>query len=147
MSSFRLLTLLVFLASECCQSQSRNPGPNPPPRRPPQPCAADTDGLYKVSDFGMKGPELIYKEDPAISREIRRKTTGAVVTVQLTVNTKGKPENVHILTSSALDLEDDIALVKEVDQRSINSVKQYPFIPATCNGTAAPVMVNVEINF
>jgi len=96
----------------------------------------------------MKGPELIYKEDPAISREIRRKTTGAVVTVQLTVNTKGKPENVHILTSSARDLdEDDIALVKEVDQRSINSVKQYPFIPATCNGTAAPVMVNVEINF
>ena len=90
---------------------------------------------------------MIYKEDPAISREIRRKTTGAVVTVQLTVNTKGKPENVHILTSSALDLEDDIALVKEVDQRSINAVKQYRFIPAKCNGTAAPVMVNVEINF
>ena len=71
-----------------------------------------------------------------------------VVTLRLIVDAKGNPEDVHILRSSARDLEeDDIALVNEVDQKSINAVKQYRFKPATCNGTAAPVMVNVEINF
>jgi len=59
------------------------------------------------------------------------------VLVNLWVDTNGLPSHVRVIRGVGMGL----------DEKAVEAVKQYRFIPAKCNGTAAPVMVNVEINF
>jgi protein TonB len=60
-----------------------------------------------------------------------------VVTVNLVVNTRGLPENVHILRGVGMGL----------DEKAVEAVKQYRFKPAMLGGKPVAVEVNVEVNF
>ena len=59
------------------------------------------------------------------------------VTVNLVVDTSGRPQKVHIVRGVGMGL----------DQKALEAVRQYRFKPAMENGHPVPVQVNVEVQF
>jgi len=93
-------------------------------------------GLYHVGG-GVSAPVPIYEVEPEFSEEARKAKFMGVVTVNLIVNTRGLPENVHILRGVGMGL----------DEKAVEAVKQYRFTPAKMGGKPVAVEVNVEVNF
>jgi protein TonB len=86
---------------------------------------------------GVSSPEVIFKVEPEFSEEARKAKFMGVVTVNLIVDTKGLPQNVHISRGVGMGL----------DEKALEAVRQYRFKPAMENGKPVPVQVNVEVNF
>jgi TonB family protein len=86
---------------------------------------------------GVTEPELIHKTDPEFSAEAKKAKFNGIVLVNLIVDAKGKPQNVHVLRGVGMGL----------DEKAIKAVKQYKFKPAMEGGKPVPVGLNVEINF
>jgi TonB family protein len=86
---------------------------------------------------GVSAPVPIYEVTPEFSEEARKAKFQGVVTVNLVVNQRGLPENVHILRGVGMGLDD----------KAIEAVKQYRFKPAMMGGKPVAVEVNVEVNF
>jgi TonB family protein len=82
-------------------------------------------------------PELIYKVDPVFSAEAKKAKFNGLVLVNLIVDAKGKPQNVHVLRGVGMGL----------DEKALKAVKAYKFKPATELGKPVPVGLNVEVNF
>ena len=93
-------------------------------------------GLRRVGG-GVSSPEVIFKVEPEFSEEARKAKFMGVVTVNLIVDTKGMPQNVHVVRGVGMGL----------DQKALEAVRQYRFKPAMENGHPVPVQVNVEVNF
>lgn len=93
-------------------------------------------GLRRVGG-GVSSPEVIFKVEPEFSEEARKAKFMGVVTVNLIVDTKGLPQNVHVVRGVGMGL----------DQKALEAVRQYRFKPAMENGKPVPVQVNVEVNF
>jgi protein TonB len=86
---------------------------------------------------GVSAPVPIYEVEPEFSEEARKAKFMGVVTVNLIVDRKGMPENVHILRGVGMGL----------DEKAIEAVKQYRFKPAMLGGKPVAVEVNVEVDF
>ena len=86
---------------------------------------------------GVIGPKIIYQPEPEFSEEARKAKFMGVVTVSLIVDQNGKPQNVHVTRGVGMGL----------DENAVAAVKQYRFKPATENGKAVAVYLNVEVNF
>jgi len=86
---------------------------------------------------GVSAPVPIYEVDPEFSEEARKAKFMGIVTVNLWVNEKGLPTNVHVLHGVGMGL----------DEKAVDAVKQYKFKPAMENGKPVTVEVNVEVNF
>lgn len=93
-------------------------------------------GLRRVGG-GVSAPEVIFKVEPEFSEEARRAKFMGVVTVNLTVDTAGRPQNVHVIRAVGMGL----------DQKALEAVRQYRFKPAMEDGHPVPVQVNVEVQF
>jgi protein TonB len=86
---------------------------------------------------GVSAPVPIYEVEPEFSEEARKAKFMGVVTVNLIVDTKGMPQNVHVLRGVGMGL----------DQKAVEAVEQYRFRPAMEAGKPVPVQLNVEVNF
>jgi protein TonB len=93
-------------------------------------------GLRKIGG-GVSQPQVIYQVDPEFSEEARKAKFMGVVLVNLIVDTRGLPQNVHILRGVGMGL----------DEKAIEAVRQYRFKPAMEGGKPVPVELNVEVNF
>jgi len=80
---------------------------------------------------------VVSKVDPEFTTEARQKKLAGVVLVNLIVDAKGKPQNVHVGRGIGSGL----------DQNAVAAVKKYKFEPATENGKPVPVALSVEVNF
>ena len=85
----------------------------------------------------MTSPEVISRVEPKFSDEARAEEFEGVVTVNLIVNTKGLPENVHVIRG----------VERGLDEAALEAITQYRFKPAMENGKPVPVRVNVEVHF
>jgi TonB family protein len=96
------------------------------------------DGIpvAKIGD-GVTSPVVIHKVDPEFSVEARKAKFMGLVLVNLVVDTKGKPQNVHVLRGVGMGL----------DENAVKAVRAYKFRPATEDGKPVPVALNVEVNF
>jgi hypothetical protein len=63
----------------------------------------------------------------------------------MTIDTDGKPIDVHILPSSKSVDNGNLAI--DTRMMCINTVQQYRFKPATFQGKPIPIDLIVEINF
>jgi protein TonB len=93
-------------------------------------------GLRHVGG-GVSAPKLIYQVEPEFSEEARKAKFMGIVLVNLVVDAKGNPQNVHVLRGVGMGL----------DEKAIEAVRQYRFNPAIEGGKPVPVEVNIEVNF
>ncbi len=93
-------------------------------------------GLRHVGG-GVSAPVPIYEVEPEFSEEARKAKFMGVVTVNLIVDSKGMPQNVHVLRGVGMGLDD----------KAVEAVKQYRFKPAMEAGKPVAVQLNVEVNF
>lgn len=94
-------------------------------------------GAIRSVGGGVSEPIVIHEVQPEFSEEARRAKFPGVVTVNLIVDTKGMPQNVHVIQGVGMGL----------DEKAIEAVKQYRFKPAMENGQPVPVYVNVVVSF
>jgi periplasmic protein TonB len=93
-------------------------------------------GLRRIGG-GVSSPVVIYQVEPEFSEEARKAKFMGVVLVNLIVDAKGNPQNVHVLRGVGMGL----------DEKAVEAVRQYRFKPAMAEGKPVPVELNVEVNF
>jgi TonB family protein len=86
---------------------------------------------------GVTPPIAISTTVPDYTIEARKAKYMGVVLVNLIVDAKGKPQNVHVLRGVGMGL----------DAKAVEAVKQYKFKPAMKDGVAVEFPLNVEVNF
>jgi hypothetical protein len=112
--------------------KAHQPRPNP-----------DASGKYHAGD-GVTAPKLVYSAQPEFPKKMRFPSVDRC-TVGMTIDTDGKPIDVHILPSSKSVDNGNLAI--DTRMMCINTVQQYRFKPATFQGKPIPIDLIVEINF
>ena len=95
------------------------------------------DVVYSAKD-GISASVVLYEPAAEFSDEAWRDKYQGVCVVSMIVDAKGIPQNVHVLRSLGMGL----------DEKAIEAARKYRFKPAMKkDGTPVPVMLKVEINF
>ena len=95
-------------------------------------------GLRHIGN-GVSAPVAIYQPEAEFSDEARRAKYEGTVVVSLIVDANGNPQNVHVVRSLGMGL----------DEKALEAVRLYKFKPAMDQTThkAVPVPINVEVRF
>lgn len=93
-------------------------------------------GAFKVGG-GVSQPTLLVKVDPEYSEEARKAKYSGTVTLQLVVDVDGKAKNIKVMRGVGLGL----------DEKAVEAVQKWKFIPGKKNGQPVPVYATVEVNF
>ncbi|HUP04271.1 MAG TPA: energy transducer TonB [Bryobacteraceae bacterium] len=86
---------------------------------------------------GVTAPQLQHKVEPEYSEEARKAKFQGTVVLYIEVDPSGKATNIHVLRSLGLGL----------DEKAIEAVKKWTFIPGKKNGVPVTVQATVEVNF
>jgi periplasmic protein TonB len=92
--------------------------------------------VYQVGG-GVSPPELVFAPDPEFSDEARRAKFQGTCVVSVVVDAKGNIQHAHIIGHLGMGL----------DEKALEAVKQYRFIPAKLAGKPVPVEIVVEVIF
>jgi TonB family protein len=82
-------------------------------------------------------PTLVAKTEPEYSEEARQARLQGTVRLRIEVSTQGVAQNIAVINSLGLGL----------DERAMDAVKKWRFLPGKVNGKTATVMAYVEVNF
>ncbi len=82
-------------------------------------------------------PKLIHAIDPQYPEKARQARYEGTVILWLIVETDGQGHDIRVAKSLGMGL----------DLAAVNAVKEWKFEPATYEGKAVPVEINVEVNF
>jgi TonB family protein len=93
-------------------------------------------GVFRAGG-GVTAPSLIYKVEPEYSEEARKAKYQGVVVLYVEVDPGGRAENVRVLHSMGLGL----------DEKAIEAVKKWRFRPGYKDGKPVTVAAMVEVNF
>jgi TonB family protein len=97
----------------------------------------DLNAVPMKMGSNVTAPRVTFQVNPAFSEEERKTKLRGEVTVSLWVNEKGKPVQVHIVRG----------LGNSLDQKSVEAVEQYKFVPAMQDGVPVLVKLNIVVNF
>jgi TonB family protein len=92
--------------------------------------------LFKVGK-GVTPPRVLHQSDIQYSELARKARYQGTVTLGLTVDATGTPQNLHIVSPLGLGL----------DSKAIESVQKWRFEPAKKNGEPVAVEIGVEVAF
>jgi TonB family protein len=93
-------------------------------------------GAYRVGK-GVSEPRVIYQTDPEFSEEARKAKFQGTCVLALVVDAMGRPTEIHVVSSLGMGL----------DEKAIESVKEWKFEPGQKDGHPVPVAINVEVDF
>ena len=93
-------------------------------------------GAYRIGG-GVSAPSVLSKVEPEYSEEARKAKWQGTVVLQLVVDDMGRPQNLKVLRSLGLGL----------DQKAIEAVEKWRFKPGMKDGKPVPVMATIEVNF
>ncbi len=93
-------------------------------------------GIYNVGGE-VNAPVVVNTVNAEFSEEARSAKYSGICYVSLIVDTKGMPQNVHVVRSLGMGL----------DEKAIEAASQYRFKPAMKDGVPVPVLITVEVNF
>ena len=82
-------------------------------------------------------PSLVWKVDPEYSEEARKIRLQGTVLLRIDVDTNGLARNIHVTQSLGFGLDD----------RAVEAVRKWKFVPGKVNGKPAVVSAYVEVNF
>lgn len=94
------------------------------------------NGVYRIGG-GVSAPSVLSKVEPEYSEEARKAKWQGTVVLSLVVDDQGRPQNLKVLRSLGLGL----------DQKAIEAVEKWRFKPGMKDGKAVPVMATIEVNF
>jgi len=95
------------------------------------------EGMERIGGR-VSAPGIIFEPEAEFSDEARRAKYQGVVLVGLIVDKQGNPQNVHVVRSLGMGL----------DEKAIEAVKKYKFKPAMRDGKVpVAVPLNIEVNF
>jgi TonB family protein len=106
----------------------------------PIPASADVASRFAVFGLGPRdvtAPQLKYKKEPEYTEEARAAKYQGTVVLNVVIGVDGKAHNMTIAHSLGLGL----------DQKAVEAVSQWTFIPGTKDGQAVPVAASIEVNF
>ena len=82
-------------------------------------------------------PSLLSKTEPEYSEEARKARLQGTVRLRIEVDTHGLAQNIAVINSLGLGL----------DERALEAVQKWRFLPGKVNGKTATVVAYVEVNF
>ena len=86
---------------------------------------------------GVSAPQLIHSVDPEFTDQARRANLQGIVSIQLIVDSRGNPQNIHVVRHLGMGL----------DQKAEEAVSQYRFRPAMYQGHPVAVQLVINVNF
>lgn len=93
-------------------------------------------GVFRAGG-GVSSPQVVTKVDPEYSEEARKAKYSGTVLLQLIVNVDGRATNIKVMKGVGLGL----------DEKAVEAVQKWTFIPGKKNGSPVPVYATVEVNF
>ncbi len=93
-------------------------------------------GVYKIGG-GVSSPQLLTKVEPEYSEEARKAKFQGTVLLYVEVDEKGLPRNIRVIRPLGLGL----------DQKAIEAVEKWKFIPGKKDGKPVAVQAQIEVNF
>jgi TonB family protein len=98
--------------------------------------AGTGDGSFRMGK-GMTAPRVIYQTDPEFSEEARKAKYQGNCLLGLIVDANGHPTNIRVLSALGMGL----------DEKAIESVKNWKFEPGKKDGRDVAVEIAVEVDF
>jgi TonB family protein len=93
-------------------------------------------GAYRPGR-GVTPPRVIYQTDPEFSEEARKAKYQGTCVLSVVVDENGRPTNIHVLSTLGMGL----------DEKAMESVKNWKFEPGMKDGHPVPVVIAVEVDF
>ncbi|HWC99270.1 MAG TPA: energy transducer TonB [Candidatus Sulfopaludibacter sp.] len=93
-------------------------------------------GVFRVGG-GVTAPALIQKVEPEYSEEARKAKYQGVVTLYVEVDPAGKAVHIRVMHGLGLGL----------DEKAIEAVKKWVFLPGKKDGRPVTVAATIEVNF
>ena len=94
-------------------------------------------GTYKLGDIGVTAPVGKFTPDPDFSEEARKAKFQGNCVLGLIVDANGRPTNIRVLNALGMGL----------DEKAIESVKNWKFEPGKKDGHDVAVEIAVEVDF
>ena len=94
-------------------------------------------GYLGAGGGSLTPPVLLSKADPDYSEDARKARLQGTVLLRIEVDTHGQAQNISVRQRLGLGLDD----------RAIEAVKKWKFLPGKLNGKPAVVVAYVEVNF
>ena len=86
---------------------------------------------------GVSAPRVIYQTDPEFSEEARKAKYQGTCVLGLVVDANGRPTQIRVINALGMGL----------DEKAIESVKNWKFEPGQKDGHAVAVEIAVEVDF
>jgi TonB family protein len=93
-------------------------------------------GVFKVGG-GVAAPVPIYKPEPEFTEEARRAKHQGTVMLALIVGPDGRTRDIRVVRKLGMGL----------DEKAIQSAREWKFQPATKDGKPVAVAINIEVDF
>jgi TonB family protein len=93
-------------------------------------------GAFRVGG-GVSPPKELYAPEPEYSEEARKAKYQGVCVLYVEVGPDGKAHNIHVSRSLGLGL----------DEKAVEAVRTWKFVPGLKDGKAVTVAVNIEVAF
>lgn len=97
--------------------------------------------IYRVMRPGTPGgvtpPKVIFSPDPEYSERARKAKYQGTVVLWLVVDSTGAPRDIQI----------QVPLGDGLDEKAVEAVRTWQFVPAEKDGKNVAVMLNVEVSF
>ena len=91
---------------------------------------------YRIGN-GVSAPLVRSKKEPEYSQEARNARAEGTVTLSLVVDKDGMPRNITATKRLGFGL----------DEKAIEAVEAWRFVPGQKDGNPVPVMVTIQVNF
>jgi TonB family protein len=127
---FFLVCLTGFMIAAAQESKPASTGADQPAS------TSDDQKVYRVTS-DVTPPRLIYKVDPKFAEQSSKAPPEGTVVLSLIVNKDGTVRKLRVLRSVRADL----------DEKAVSAVSSWRFQPATKEGKAVAVVINIEVNF
>jgi periplasmic protein TonB len=93
-------------------------------------------GAYRPGR-GVSAPRVIYQTDPEFSEEARKAKYQGTCLLDLVVDTNGRPTQIRVISALGMGL----------DEKAMESVRNWKFEPGQKDGHPVPVEIAVEVDF
>jgi TonB family protein len=106
----------------------------------------DASGVFRQGP-GVVMPKATHFVEPSSTEEARRRKIRGTVRVEVVVEADGHLRAPHVVKSAADDYSDpkDREAAYTLDQKAIEAVSQYSFVPGTFHDKPVPIAVTVEV--